>query len=668
MTEPIPDDLFQALSAPATLDTAWDKVRTNAGCAGGDGETVTDFGRRAANRLVALSLALREGRYHPSDLRILAILKKSGGTRPLAIPSVVDRVAQTACTHILGPLLDPLFDEASFAYRPGRSVLMAVRAIERLRKRGFTQVVEADIVRCFERIVHPPLLDRLETALDGRPGADRVVDLIALWIEHASLELQTPGIGLAQGSPLSPLLANLYLDQLDDALEKKGIHFVRFADDFVLLSKSRQAAEHALDHTGDVLGRHGLELKSEKTRIVDFDRGFTFLGHLFVRSMILKQVADPEEDAVEIMRDIGVRDRETAEAAAQETEAKAEERAAGYDRGQRVLYMTDAERHLTLRNMSFAVKGVDDDHELLAIAHARVDRIELGPFATVDTAVLHHALATDTDLAFVNGHGETLGWLYRPHHDRAALHLAQARVALDTALAARLARSIVVGRLHNQRAQLHRLNRETKDADVIVATKTLARMIRKLPTAADVAALRGHEGAAAALYWPALGRLTAYAPQPFRRKRPATDALNAAINYLTAMLSRDVRAAILRSGLHAGFGVLHAGADGHEACVWDLMEGFRAPLTEGLPVALFNQGRLKEEMFAATKDGGIHMGRDAVRAIIRGYETAANRLVTSPRTGKKHTWRVLMEEDARAYGNYCRTPEAALFTPYIMDY
>jgi CRISPR-associated protein Cas1 len=324
---------------------------------------------------------------------------------------------------------------------------------------------------------------------------------------------------------------------------------------------------------------------------------------------------------------------------------------------------------LTLRNLSFTVKTTDDeDRELLAIAHGRVDRIDLGPGVPADSDAIRHALATDTGLAFVDGHGETQGWLYRPHHARAALHLAQAAVVLDPALAADLARAIVAGRLRNQRAQLHRLNRQAKDAEVIVATKNLGRMIRKLPSVGTVAALRGHEGAASALYWPALGRMTAYAPQPFRRQRPAQNPLNATINYLTAMLSRDIRAALLSSGLHVGFGVLHVSADGHEACVWDLMEGFRAPLTEGLAAALFNQGRLKPDMFADQNDGTQRMNREAVRAIIRGYESAAGRLVNSPHSNKKRTWRVLMAEEARAYGRHCLAPAEAPFSPYLLDY
>ncbi|WP_205649889.1 reverse transcriptase domain-containing protein [Afifella aestuarii] len=237
-----PEDLFLRVTEPATLDQAWARVRANGGCAGGDGETLAAFSRAAARRILSLSKQLREGSYRPRALRIVEIAKKRGGTRPLAIPSIVDRVAQTACAQELTPLLDPMFEDDSFAYRPGRSVAMAVRRIGSLRRKGFVHVVEADIVRCFERIPQAPLLQRLEEALAGRSGAERVSDLVAHWLEHAGASLSTPGTGLPQGSPLSPLLANLYLDSVDEELATGGARLIRFADDFVILCRRRGSA------------------------------------------------------------------------------------------------------------------------------------------------------------------------------------------------------------------------------------------------------------------------------------------------------------------------------------------------------------------------------------------------------------------------------------------
>lgn len=320
-----------------------------------------------------------------------------------------------------------------------------------------------------------------------------------------------------------------------------------------------------------------------------------------------------------------------------------------------------------MSNLSYCVR-TQEGRALLTLSPDRVGRIEIAPGVEIETEAIRQALHSGTGLSFVNGRGETLGQLTPEDPDAATLHLAQARVVLDPALATEVARALVDARIRNMRARLQVLNRSDKRADVIQTAKDLGRMLRKLPVAPDVASLRGHEGAAAALYWPALARLCPVAPKRFRRRRPATDPLNAAINFLTALLSRDVRIALLKVGLHPGFGCLHASTDGHEACVWDLIEGPRALYTEGLPVALFRQNRLKAEMFEATETGAIRISSAGRRALIVGYEAAMERRVTSGKAGKKRAGRAQLIEDARAYARWLRNPEGKSLTFTVQDY
>ncbi|MBN9887850.1 CRISPR-associated endonuclease Cas1 [Salipiger abyssi] len=570
--------IFHRMTSFGALSLAWDRVRRNAGCSGGDGQTIDQFAQIATDSLRVLSGKLRNGHYRPRRLRHHLVPKPDGSQRPLAIPSISDRIVQTACAQALGPLLEPEFHPDSYGYRPGRSVQMAVDRIGALRRAGHVWVVEADIDRAFEHVPHAPILD----ALDRLIGEPQITDLIAHWFEHAAQDRGTPGRGLPQGSPLSPLLFNLFLDGLDERFDTPDIRIVRFADDFLLLATSETAARAGLSRAKLWLAQHGLDLNEEGSRVVTFDRGFAFLGKLFVRSLTLPEPdedADPETAA--ILRELAEEDAE---------EAAAE--AAGHDSGARILYMMEPGRRLAVTGRSFSVRG-KNDAELLRLPHARVDRIEIGPAIELDAELMRHVLATGTELALVRGDGETLGQLSPPVAARASLHLAQARVCLDPALATDLARRIVDARLRNQRARLHVLNRTPRRDDVVRASKEIGRILRKLPQAEDVAALRGHEGRAAAVYWPALGALCEGEPQPFRRSRPASTPLNAAINYLSAMLERDMRSAVLAAGLHPGFGVLHSPADRHDACVWDLQEGFRAALGEGLAVGLFSRNRLR---------------------------------------------------------------------------
>jgi CRISPR-associated protein Cas1 len=648
------------------MDDAWAKVRSNNGCSGGDGVSITAFQPRAPRRLAEVADELRRRAWRPGPYRMIDVPKKKGGARRLMIPPVEDRIVHTALAQVLSPVLEPQFEECSYAYRPGRSVAQAVAAIGRWQRAGYEHVIEADIVGFFDNMRHDLTLQKLEVALAGHAGGDEIVDLVALILEHQGLESGIQGRGIAQGSPLSPLLANLYLDALDEAIEKRGVRLIRFADDFVVLCKRHKHAAEALENARAVLGEHGLDMHDGGTRIIDFDRGFEFLGHMFVRSFAFRQVSDPQEDPLQLLRDVAGEDASLEQARRnEEAEAKAE-RTAGYARGERVLYVHEPGRRVVLRNLSFAVENAEG-REMVGIAHDRVDRIEIGPAASADPAVYEHCLGTDTELALVNRFGETRGTFQRPLPERGELHLAQAAAVLDPGFGLELARRLVEARIRNQRTQLFRLNRRYENPEVVATLAAMGRQLRKLPGCTEIAQLRGMEGATGALYWPALGLLTEAAPTPFRRSRPGRDPLNATVNYLAAILGRDIGAAVQATGLHPGFGTLHTTRERADACVYDLMEPFRAPLTEGLAAFLFNSRRLRPEMFSRLDGGGVRIGRDAVRAIIKGYEAAVARRVNITGGKGKLAWRPMMRHQARSLIRALKAGDAAPFTPYLME-
>ena len=276
---------FEAMTSLACLYDAWERVRANKGCAGGDGVTIATFSAGLGDRLLQLHRALRTGHYFPGTLRQADIPKPDGGVRTLAIPGIADRVAQTAAMLILGPQLEPEMHDASFAYRKGRSAQQAVMRIAAYRRRGYGWVVDGDISAFFDD-PHDQLIQRL-----GRSIKDPLlIELFRLWLDSFS----ETGAGIAQGSPISPLLANLYLTDIDAAIDRQNCRLVRFADDFVLLCRTREGAQAALAHIGELLVARGLRLHPDKTRIVPFDKAFSFLGRLFVRSLVL---GDPARKA-----------------------------------------------------------------------------------------------------------------------------------------------------------------------------------------------------------------------------------------------------------------------------------------------------------------------------------------------------------------------------------
>ena len=271
------------------LSAAWSRVRRNDGVAGADGVSCAVFECEERTRLARLRRDLVAGRYVPGPIRRVEIVKESGGTRPLAIPCVRDRIVQTAVTFTVGPLIEPAMSGASFGYRPGLGVADAVARIVELRRDSRGWVLESDVARFFETIPHPPLLDLLET----RTGDPRLTDLIALWLVQSG----EAGCGLLQGSPLSPLLANLYLDEIDHLLDAPEARLVRYADDFVVLARRKAEAETARERAESLLGERGLALHPEKTRIACFEDGFWFLGHYFIRNLVLRDLEHAPEAA-----------------------------------------------------------------------------------------------------------------------------------------------------------------------------------------------------------------------------------------------------------------------------------------------------------------------------------------------------------------------------------
>jgi CRISPR-associated protein Cas1 len=642
-----------------TLHAAWAKVRSNGGAAGGDGVTIDVFSQDAIPALRDLSDALKDGSWRSGPCRRVDIPKRKGGTRRLTIPTVIDRIVHTAVAETLDPILDPQFEESSFAYREGRSVRHAVARIETWRDRGYRHVIEADIVGFFDAVGHPLLLQKLSIAVGARAGAESVKDLVADILDASAIELGTPGQGLLQGSPLSPLLANLYLDALDERIDAAGIKIVRFADDFVILCKSSIKAEAALAAARNVLREHGLKLHKPETRVSNFDDGFEFLGHLFLKSLALQRGFDDRAAPRQKPEAQVQSPPETAETA--EPPARKD-----YDRGPRVMYLVREGIQLGLRNRSFAV-STPNGAEIAAVSHSRADRIEVGPDVGFDIQVLDHCVATDTDLAFVDGDGATRATVRGTSVQRGALQMAQAACILDDPLRVGFARRLVDARIRNQRTQLFRLNRRVEDPDVRSALKFMGRTLRKLPYAVTIDELRGLEGAASADYWPALGRLTKGASNPFLRTRPATDLVNAAINYMTGILERDIRTALNTADLHLGFGVLHQARDRADAAIYDLMEPFRAPLTEGLAAYLFNSARLLPTMFEGTDVGGIRILPEARRRIITGYEQAVAKRVNITGGSGKLAWRAMMRRQALDLAKAYRRNDPALFEPYLME-
>ncbi len=237
------DDLMARMLAPANLRRAWKRVKANRGAPGVDGITVDEFPAFAQENWFTIRQALLDGTYQPSPVRRVEIPKPKGrGVRLLGIPTVTDRVIQQAIAQILTPLFDPGFSESSFGFRPGRCAHGALRQVQRQVRTGYRVAVDLDLERFFDRVQHDVLLERV-----GRKVRDKhLLALIARYLRAGVLVgdiIQASEMGTPQGGPLSPLLSNVMLDDLDVELEQRGHRFVCYADDLLILVRSPRAGE-----------------------------------------------------------------------------------------------------------------------------------------------------------------------------------------------------------------------------------------------------------------------------------------------------------------------------------------------------------------------------------------------------------------------------------------
>ena len=278
--------LIDKVYADRTLELAWEKVESNAGGSGVDSITIERFAKDCPRGLLDLKEQLRTASYQPRPVKRVWIPKPgTNEKRPLGIPTVRDRIVQTALRMVIEPIFEHRFAEHSYGFRPGRGCKDALRRVQTLLNEGCTWIVDADLKAYFDTIPK----DRLMGRVKERIADSRVLTLIRSYLEQGVMEeltLHEPTQrGTPQGAVISPLLANIYLDPLDHLLAACGVEMVRYADDFVLMCRSEDEAKAALARVQTWVGENGLTLHPEKTRLVDATQpgGFDFLGYHFER-------------------------------------------------------------------------------------------------------------------------------------------------------------------------------------------------------------------------------------------------------------------------------------------------------------------------------------------------------------------------------------------------
>lgn len=273
-------DLFEGILDRNNLNRAYKRVKSNHGAPGIDGMTVEDVLPWLKEHREELMQSLREGKYIPRPVRRKEIPKPDGGVRKLGIPTVTDRVIQQAIAQKLQEIYEPLFSASSYGYRPKRSAQQAIQQVKKYAEEGYTCAVSVDLSKYFDTLNHELLMDFLHRRIQD----NRVLRLIKKYLKSGVMEngvICKTEEGSPQGGPLSPLLANIYLNEFDWEMERRGVRMVRYADDIVILARSRRAAERLLESCRRYLeGRLKLKMNMEKSKITSVFavRKFKFLG------------------------------------------------------------------------------------------------------------------------------------------------------------------------------------------------------------------------------------------------------------------------------------------------------------------------------------------------------------------------------------------------------
>ncbi len=564
------------------LTEAWQRVLANDRADDVLSSGVRRFEKAADERLAQLSTALLSGTYRPRTLTLVEIPKDDGGVRVLLVPPVVDRIVERSVLTALIPLIDPLLGPGSFGYRPGLGVVDAVQALARLRDEGFSHVLRTDVDDCFpsidrrrvRRLLHhlvddAPLVALLDLLLDRRPN-------------DPGRAAARAARGLAQGSPLSPLLANLVLEHIDDRLRRAGFPLVRYADDVAVAATSREDAWEAGRVAAVAAEEIGMAL--DTTEVMSFDEGFTFLGEDF----------GPRYPPVVDHR-TAVPDRRTVYLGVAGSRAR-------IDEGRIVVH--------------------HGDEELLDVPAGLVARVVcFGPVA-VSAGLRNWALSAGVEMVFCSQRGRYLGQTVSGHTGRVERLRRQLDVSESAHRYLPIARAVVEAKIRKQAVLLQHLMRKESAPELAEAVGAMQGYADMLPEATDRSEVMGLEGAAARAYFQAW---TAVVDPSFRftgrNRRPPLDVVNSALSFGYAVLVSEATSALAAAGLDPAIGFLHSDVDGRPSLALDLAEEFRPLIVDQVVMELLRRRRLTVNHGRHDeRGGGVLLTAAGRTALLDAYE------------------------------------------------
>jgi CRISP-associated protein Cas1 len=601
--------LDRAFTEQRLLD-AWADVREAALADGHAGSQVDQFEASAARHVSQLAAALASGTFQPHPVVRAEIPKTGGGVRKLAVPVLTDRIVERALLAELDALIDPLLLPWSFAYRHGLGVRDALACLAEARDAGAAWVARCDIDDCFEHIPRWEVLRKLRDVVPDPAAVDLVRQLMDRPVVGERVARAGRGLGLHQGSPISPLLCNLYLDSFDRAMLARGYRCIRYSDDIAIAVTDRGSAEIALSDAAAELAELRLTLDPVKSQVLSFDDGVSFLG------AVTTSLTSP--GALALSHPM-----------------------------QTVVYVDRPGSLIRSRGDRIVVEH--QGQVLFRLNFKRIRQVVCIGQVGMTTPFIHRALRDGIDLVLLNEHGGSGGRLTSLACTDASARRAQYRAADDEHASQALARGFVDGKIANMRVSLLRAGRRVPDPVVTSAAETLAITRLVLDDAASYDQILGHEGSASREYFRAWRQITGDSwGFTARERRPPPDPVNAMLSFGYTMLVQEAIAALETAGLDSAVGFLHRGRWGRPCLALDLMEEFRPVIVDTVVLRCVSTGIVRFEEFSTTPDVGCRMNARARQAFLAAYERRMLTLFTHEPAGRRVSYRVGLGLQAKA--------------------
>jgi len=582
--------LLTRVTDRACLRTAWEEILADAekdpvaddpGL--GRPNSVEKFSRNASERLDALWGQLQDGSYRPKNLVQVLIPKTAGGFRVLDVPPMTDRIVERCVLNAVTPHADPVLSSAAYGFRPGLGVIDAVQRVLQLRESGMTWVLRTDIDECFPSISKNVALGMLTDVLPDDSLTRLLEVLMARRTFTAHGVVDVPG--LPQGAALSPLLCNLVLRDLDEALLDAGFQVVRYADDFTVVGSSENEMRKALTVAEQALTDMGLRLESEKTEIMSFTQGFCFLGEDFGPKYPPLLPEHRVEPSLKKVLYVGLQ-------------------------GSRIR-VKDGRIIVTSKN----------DVDVFDLPSSHLERVVLFGAVGLSAGARSWLLGQGVEAAFISRKGNYSG-VMTPASTPVRVSRIRAQLSVSPEKQIRFAKAVVETKLRHQVTVIQRFaSPETAD-DLRPRLGLIKAMQTMVGEATSSDELMGLEGSAARAYFEAIPLLL---PEDLRfsgrSRQPPMDVFNAAIGYCYAILLSECVTALASVGLEPSIGLLHSDQDKRPSLALDLMEEFRPYVVDQVVLRLCRSGGLTVAHGKTDKGRpGALLTKAGKEALLDGYE------------------------------------------------